>query len=302
MIIAPDLAQDEFLEPDVLEVPRDVADGHMACFQNAHSATSHIVQELVVVLLVYPAADPEEQQRLKGHQEMVLRRGNGPVDHDQAEIADEEIDRVRQKSALDCGAVIVHGIEDRGHVHDELSGNAPEILHVPEEDIQRREDHAHAEIEEQKKDDRVNEHNQPPREGDMVQNAEEKEHDQGQAEVDEALDVFGHQEQILRHIDLRKDGGVAQKRGHALVRGFAEEGEDQVAAEQIGRVMRGAAPEKLGEHQAHDQQHQQRRQDAPGHAQHRALIFGFEVAFDQLLKEELVGFEFLKHNNIQLCL
>ena len=67
-----------------------------------------------------------------------------------------------------------------------------------------------------------------------------------------------------------------------------EKRKDKIAAKQICRVMRRIAAEKLRENQPHDQQRQQRRQYAPGHAQNRTLVFLFEIAFDQLLKEELV--------------
>ena len=106
----------------------------------------------------------------------------------------------------------------------------------------------------------------------MVQNAEHEKHAEGQTEVDEALDVFGEQEHVLRHVDLGKNGRIAHEGSHALVRGLTEKREHQVATEQIGRVVRGIAPKKLRENQPHDQQGQQRRQHAPGHAEARACI------------------------------
>ena len=64
--------------------------------------------------------------------------------------------------------------------------------------------------------------------------------------------------------------------------------------------MGGSASEELGEYHFHDQQRQQRGQNAPGHAQDCALVLLFEVAFDQFLEEELVAAYFLKHNTYQL--
>ena len=80
-----------------------------------------------------------------------------------------------------------------------------------------------------------------------------------------------------------------------MVGGVAEKREHEVAAEEEGRVMRGIAAKKLREHEAHHEQRQQRRQYAPRHAEHGALVFLFEIALDQLLEEELVGFKFLEH-------
>ena len=83
---------------------------------------------------------------------------------------------------------------------------------------------------------------------------------------------------------------VAHQGGHALIGRIIEEGKDQVAAEKVGRIVCRSASEEIGENQPHDQQGQQRRQNAPRHAQYRALVFCFEVAFDQLLKEKLMCF------------
>lgn len=53
--------------------------------------------------------------------------------------------------------------------------------------------------------------------------------------------------------------------------------------------MRRVAAEKLCENQPHDQEGQQRGEYAPGHTQHSAFIFLFEISFHQFLKEKLVA-------------
>ena len=169
------------------------------------------------------------------------------------------------------------------------------MRHVPEEDEQGRQDQPEAEVQEHKAGDRVQEQDKAPGKRDMVDHAEHKEHAQRETEVDEALDVLGEEEEVLRDVDLGEDTGVACQGGHALVGGLAEEGEHQVAAEEEDGVMRRRAAEKAREHEPHHEQMQQRRQHAPRHAEHGALVFRFEIAFYQLLEEELVGFEFLKH-------
>ena len=58
--------------------------------------------------------------------------------------------------------------------------------------------------------------------------------------------------------------------------------------------MRGAAAEKVCEDKTHHEQRQQRRQHAPRHAEHGALVFLFEVTPDRLLEKELIGFKFLE--------
>ena len=141
-----------------------------------------------------------------------------------------------------------------------------------------------------------------PGKGDVIQYAEQEEHDKCQSEVDKVLDIPGEEEDVLRYIDLCEYVRVVDERAHALRGGLAEKREDQVAAEQIGGIVRRAAAKKLRKNQPHDQKRQQRRQHAPGHAQHRALVFLLEVAFDQFFKEELVGFEGLDHKNLLRCL
>ena len=50
--------------------------------------------------------------------------------------------------------------------------------------------------------------------------------------------------------------------------------------------------EKVGKNEIHDQQHQQRREDAPQHTENGTFVLGFEVAFHQLFKQK---FMFRKH-------
>lgn len=94
----------------------------------------------MVVLLVHVCADPQSRQRIPSRQQMELECGDSPVYHDLPEIPDEQIKGVQQECALHRVAVAVNGVEDGGHPHDELGQYAPQILHVPEEHEQRRED------------------------------------------------------------------------------------------------------------------------------------------------------------------
>ena len=244
MVVAGEPAHDVFLEADVLEVAGDVPDGYVSCFQNCHHVTSHIVQELMVILLVHPAAKAKGDERLRRHQQVIVPGEQGGVDDDHAEVLDDEVHRVCQEDALHLRAEVVHGIEDCGHVHQKLREDAPEVLHVPEEDKQGRQDQPEAEVQEYKAADRVQQQDKAPAKRDMVERAEHKEYAQREAEVDEALDVLGKEEEILRDVDLGEDAGVACQGGHALVGGLAEEREHQVPAEEEDGVMRRRAAEK----------------------------------------------------------
>lgn len=133
MVIVEDAAEDIFLDADVLEVPGDVPDGHVFSFEYTHAATSDIVQEPVVVLLIHEAADPDGDKRVRKHECVEPQRGNSRLDDDFAEIADEEVDGVQQEQVLHVRGVAVDGIEDRRHVHQQLgedTGVAHEGAHA----------------------------------------------------------------------------------------------------------------------------------------------------------------------------
>lgn len=257
VVVVGQLPHHVLLDADLLEVPRHVADGHVVHFQNAHAVPPlHIVQKPGVVLLVHPAPDAQHDGHVRQHQQVEPHRGYGGLDDDLAEVADEQVHRVEEEQMLRHRGVAVDGIENCRHIHQKLGEHAPQVLDIPEKDKQRREDQPHADVEQHQQGHGVKQEDDLPGECDTVQEAKEDEHDHGQAEVDEGLDIFGKEEQILGHIDLGEDGGVAHEGGHSLTRGFIEIGENQVPAEQVGGIVLHVPPEKLGKHQAHDQKHQ----------------------------------------------
>lgn len=171
----PDAAEDIFLDANVLEVPGDVPDGHVFSFEYTHAATSDIVQEPVVVLLIHEAADPDGDKRVRKHECVKPQRGHGHIDDDLAEIADEQVHGVQEEQVLHVRGVAVDGVEDRRHIHQELREDAPEVLNITEEDEQRGEDEPHADVEADEQPDGVEQHDPAPCEGDIVQNTEEDE-------------------------------------------------------------------------------------------------------------------------------
>lgn len=244
----------------------------------------------MVVLLIHPAAQAKHQRHIKGHQQMEPKGGYSSLNDDLSEVADKKVHRVQKEGILNQWAVAVNGVENGRHIHQQLGEYAPKILNVPEEHIQRRQDQPHADVEADQKANGIEQQNPPPGKGYSVQNAEQHEHAQSQPKVDEALDIFGEQEQILGHIYFGKNPGIVQKRTHALACGFIEKGEDQVSTEQVNGVMFHISTKELGKYQTHHQQRKQRRQNTPGHPQHRALVFLFEISLHQFLKKELVAF------------
>lgn len=137
----------------------------------------------MVVLLVHPAAQAQHDQHVRQHQQMEPDCGDRGLDDDLAEVTDEQIDRIDEKQALDRIVVLFNGVEDGGHVHQQLGEHGPQVLNVPKEHKQRRQDQPHADVEQYQQGDGVQQENQLPGEGDAVQHTEHKEHAQGQAEI-----------------------------------------------------------------------------------------------------------------------
>ena len=178
--------------------------------------------------------------------------GDGGFDDDLSEIADEKIDWVKKEEISDHGAVVVYGIEDGGHVHQQLGEHRPKVLNIPEENEEGGEDKAHPNVKQHQAADGVDQQDELPGEGDVIQDAEHKEHTECQAEVDEGLDVFGEQEKILGDIHLGEDAGIAHEGLHSLAGGFAEAGKNKVSAKQISCIMWCASTKKLGKHHSHN--------------------------------------------------
>ncbi len=212
----------------------------------------------MVVFLIHPTAQAKYQRHIKGHQQMEPKGGYSSLNDNLPKVADKKVHRVQKEGVLNQWAVAVNCVENGRHIHQQLGEYAPKILNVPEEHIQRRQDQPHADVEADQKANGIEQQNPPPGEGDPVQNAKQHEHAQGQPEVDEALNIFGKQEQILGHIHLSKDAGIVQKRTHALARGFIEKGKDQVSTEQVNGVVLHIPTKKLSKHQLHHQQRKQR--------------------------------------------
>lgn len=249
----------------------------------------------MVVLLIHPAAQAKHQRHIKGHQQMEPKGGYSGLNDDLSEVADKKVHRVQKEGILNQWAVAVNGVENGRHIHQQLGEHPPEVLNVAEEHVQGRQNQSHADIEADQTADGIKQQNPPPGKGDSIQNAKEYKNTQCQSEVDEALDILGKKKQVFGNIYLGKDAGIIQKRTHALACGFIEKGKDQVSTEQVNGVMLHVPAKELGKHQPHHQQRKQRRQYTPGHPQHRALIFLFEVSLHQFLKKELVATKSLYH-------
>ena len=97
---------------------------------------------------------------------------------------------------------------DSRHIQQKLGQHGPQILHVPEEHIQRGKQQAHAEVEHQQHDDRIDKREKLPCEHDPVQRAEQEEHTQCNGKVDERLRIFDRRNRYFGTLTLVKIGAL----------------------------------------------------------------------------------------------
>ena len=107
----------------------------------------HIIQESGIVLFIYPAAQPKDDDDISGHEEMELWRWDGGLDHDFSEVADEEIDWIKKEKILHHRIIFVNCIKNGGHVHQQLSKYWPKVLNVPEKNEESGENQTNPDVE-----------------------------------------------------------------------------------------------------------------------------------------------------------
>ena len=73
-----------------------------------------------------------------------------------------------------------------------------------------------------------------------------KKHNECQAEIDYSGNILCQNKQVLRNIDLGKDVSIAHQRRHSAGSRFPVIGKNQVAAEEVDRIVFHVAPEKAG--------------------------------------------------------
>ena len=240
-----------------------------------------------VVLFVDVTAKRQKNARIEQAQQVIGRGRQAAVNNHCAEIFDVSIHRVAQKQLLHGGAELVYLIKNCRKICEQGEKHIVQILHIPKEHIERGKYHAHPNVHGKQADNGKHQRQHVRAEGDAVERAENEIHAQRKPEVDKRRDVFREQEHILRHTDFCEDARIAHQAVHAAFGRLFIVRHHQVAAEQIGGIMRRVAPEKLSEHQPHHQQSEQGRKDAPCHAQRGALVLLFKVALDELFKKKL---------------
>lgn len=145
----------------------------------------------MVLLFIDQSADAQRKHSIEQNQPMEGQGRNGGVDHDQAEILDDAVHRIEQEKTLNRRGIAVYRIEDGGQVRQQREEDVIQILCVAEENVHGGQYQAHANVQQRKAENGIQEHDDLPCEGNSVDGGEEEEHQQCQAEIDDTADVFG---------------------------------------------------------------------------------------------------------------
>lgn len=213
----------------------------------------------MVVLLIHPAANTDHKKRIKEYKPMKPQRRYNKANNYLTEIRDKKIYRVHQKCMLHQWRISVQSVENGRHIHKKLSEDAPKVLDISEKDKPGGQNKTKTDIEADQQPYGIEQEHPTPCKCDSVKDAEQHKHAQRQTEIYKTLYVLRQQKQVLRHIYLGKDTGVAHKGFHSLIAGLIKKRKNQVSTEQINGVMFHCSPKELSKHQFHNQQHQQRR-------------------------------------------
>ena len=165
----------------------------------------------MVVLLVHIRPDCKSPQRICSRQYVESQRRDCSVYHDLPEITDIQIDWIRQKQELRRLAVGIYRIEDRGQPHQQLGQDPPQVLHVPEEHEQCRQDQAHPQVEYDHAGHWIDQQQEFPGERNPIEGRKRKEDQERQPEVDKRGHILGKQKQVFGHIYFGEDSRVSNQ-------------------------------------------------------------------------------------------
>lgn len=242
----------------------------------------------MVVLFVNPTSDAQNNQSVEGAKAMVCQTRNVSVNHNDTEILDIAEYWIAQEQALNHRRVTVDLIKYCGHIHEQQGKDIIQIPGVPKENKQCRQDQAHANVKYDQTDDRVNQRKEMATEPDPVNGGKNKEYNQRQTKIDQRRYIFGKEEHIFGNVDFCNNTAVGHQCVHTTGGGLLKIGVYQVSAKQIGGIVLHVAAKKMGKHQPHNQQCQQRRHDAPAHSENCALVFLLKVPLGKLRKQKSV--------------
>ena len=77
----------------------------------------YIIQKLGIIFLIHQASNCDNDEDVGQHQQMEPNGGDGRINDNLSEIADEKIDRVQQKKILNQWGIGLDRIEHSRQVH-----------------------------------------------------------------------------------------------------------------------------------------------------------------------------------------
>ena len=86
----------------------------------------------MVILFVEPQTDSQRYKRIKQTQKMILKRRDIPIQYDDPEIMNIDIDRIAQEDPLNISLERINLIENGTHVIEQDQENIIKISYIPE--------------------------------------------------------------------------------------------------------------------------------------------------------------------------
>ena len=155
----------------------------------------------MVFLLIDQSTDCKGKQRVENAEQGDPEGRHDPVDNGDTEELDITVNRIDIEDIFQY-AELRGIVENRGHIHQQLSENGPKILHVTEEHEERRQNQPHSDIENDQAGDRDEKRQKDGAERDAVDETEKQKYEKRQSEVDQRRYGSGEQEEVFRYVDL----------------------------------------------------------------------------------------------------
>ena len=104
----------------------------------------YVIQKFVVKFLVDQTSDYQQDEGVCDAKQVNHRRGNHTINYNATEVIDVNVDGVEVEKLLILLRHDGDGVEDCGGIVEQGQEDTVQILHISEENIQRREDHPDA--------------------------------------------------------------------------------------------------------------------------------------------------------------
>ncbi len=117
---------------------------------------------------------------------MILQRRNVPIQNDNSEIMDINIDGITQKEPLQHWRKGIDLVEDRTDIVQQNKEHVIEIRYISEKDKQSAQNQTHTDIEYHETYDSKDQHQKMPAKLNVIKQTEKEENAQSQTEIDQA--------------------------------------------------------------------------------------------------------------------